>query len=180
MDLCIFRTAFLVQNVTGHRKNKLSAYMCHSYGSHPELFFNALYHSVSRQCLLNINHLLVDFGSLITFLRKMQNVPYLMAYKAHFFFTKYIFYNSPASYILYVGLKFTIAEISYQGTPMSWDFRVTFVYQLSLFKRQSCRLKFLSLIIFIILISSCLILILCFFLICPAKIDMHLICHQIW
>ena len=42
------------------------------------------------------------------------------------------------------------------------DFRVTFIYLLSLFKRLLCRLKVLSLIIFITLISSHLILVVFF------------------
>ena len=49
------------------------------------------------------------------------------------------------------------------------------MYLLSLFKRLSCRLKVLSLIIFIILISSHVILVL-FFLICPTEIGVHFIC----
>ena len=48
------------------------------------------------------------------------------------------------------------AEISYQATPISLNLKVTFIYLLSLFNRLLCRLKVLSLI-FIILISSCLI-----------------------
>ena len=62
-----------------------------------------------------------------------------------------------------------MTEISYLATPISLDFRVNFIYLLSLFKRLLSRLK-LSLIIFI-LISSCLIWVLFFFfLICSAEI----------
>ena len=86
-----------------------------------------------------------------------------------------IFSNSPASYMSYVGLKFAMAEISYLATPVSLDFRVTFIYLLSLFKRLLCRLRLLSLIIFIILISSRLILVLCIFLIWPDEIGVRLI-----
>ena len=81
---------------------------------------------------------------------------YLTAYKVHLFFIKNIFENSPASYMLYVGLKF--AEITYLATPISLDFRVTFICILSLFNQILCRLKVLS---FIISISSHLILVLC-------------------
>ena len=55
-----------------------------------------------------------------------------------------------------------MAKIGYLATPISLDFRVTFIYLLSLSERLLCRSKVL-LIIFIISISSHLILVLCFF-----------------
>ena len=61
------------------------------------------------------------------------------------------------------------------ATPISFYFRITSICLLSLFKRLLCRLKELSVIIFIIIISSWLILVLCFFLICPAEIRVRLI-----
>ena len=52
-----------------------------------------------------------------------------------------------------------MVKISYLATPISLDFRITFIYLLSLSKRLLCKLKVM--IIFIILISSYLILVLC-------------------
>ena len=101
-------------------------------------------------------------------------LPYLKAYKAHIFFTKYIFSISKCPCVLYAICK--SAEISHMATPICLDFCVIFIYLLSLFTRLLCRLKVLSLIIFMILISSRLILVLCFFvLICPAEIGVRLI-----
>ena len=65
-----------------------------------------------------------------------------MAYRAHIFLQK-ITKNYRALFMPYVGLKFTIAEISYLATPISFDFRVIFIY-LSLFKRLLFQLKVLS------------------------------------
>ena len=56
-----------------------------------------------------------------------------MVYKIHFFELK-IFFKIRVSYMPYVGLKFVIAETNTLGTPISLDFRVTFIYLLSLFK----------------------------------------------
>ena len=67
-----------------------------------------------------------------------------------FFFTKNLF---KLACILYTICRFKIcnycksAEISYLATPNRLDFRETFIYLLSLFKKLLCRLKVLSLII---------------------------------
>ena len=65
----------------------------------------------------------------------------------------------------YVGFKLAIVwpKLATWQLLNSLHFRVTFIYLLSLFKRLLCRLKVLSLIIFITIISLRLILVLCFF-----------------
>ena len=71
-------------------------------------------------------------------------------------------------------------KLATEATPISLVFRETFICLLSISKRRLCRLRMLLLIIFIVLISSRLILVLsfvlfCFFLICPAEVRVHLI-----
>ena len=80
--------------------------------------------------------------------------------------------------VLYAICRFKI-RISYLATSISLDLRATFIY-LSLFKRLLCRLKVL-LIIFILFISSRLMLLLyfCGVLICPAEIRVYFIHRQI-
>ena len=68
-----------------------------------------------------------------------------------------IFWKFPR--ILFVICWFKTTYLDY---PIRLDFRETFIYLLSLFKRLLFRLKVLSLIIFILLILSRLILVLCF------------------
>ena len=70
--------------------------------------------------------------------------------------------------MLYVGLKFTIAEIIYLATPIRLDFRVTFIYLFSLYNIYTY-FHYLIMQIKSVIIdnihyinSSCLILVLCF------------------
>ena len=91
-------------------------------------------------CLVNISFSFLTLS--------VSHLPNLTAYWAQFFLLK-------------IPFKIPLRLI-YQATPVSTDFRVTFIYLFLLFKRPLCILKLLWLIVFITSISSRLILVICF------------------